>query len=109
VARFRFALPWLAALANLLATPAVAQINGPAQPDLKFAANAVVTPTAMSCSQQPQALVVPREMLAQARLKARLMTLLRESLYDEAKGIVNVTREQEIRKLAAKLKTGKLD
>jgi hypothetical protein len=37
------------------------------------------------------------------------MTLLRESLCDEAKGIVNVAREMEVRKLAAKLKTGRLE
>ena len=53
--------------------------------------------------------MVPREILGQARLKARMVTLLRESLYDDAKGVVNVAREKEIRKLASKLKSGKLD
>lgn len=109
MARFRIALPLLAAFAVLLATHAVAQINGPARPDFSFAPSASASPAALSCSQQPERLVVPHEMLSQARVKARLMTLLRESLYDEAKGIVNVAREKEIRKLAAKLKTGKLE
>jgi hypothetical protein len=39
-----------------------------------------------------------------ARLKARLAILLRDSLYDDAKGIVNIARENEIRKLANKLR-----
>jgi hypothetical protein len=38
-----------------------------------------------------------------AKLKARLLTLLRDSLFDDAKGIVNIAREKEIRKLANKL------
>ena len=63
----------------------------------------------MSCAQPQQSLVVPREILGQARLKAKLVNLLRESLYDDAKGIVNVAREKEIRQLAGKLKSRKLD
>jgi hypothetical protein len=38
-----------------------------------------------------------------ARLKARLVALWRENPYDDAKGIVNIARENEIRKLASKL------
>jgi hypothetical protein len=37
-----------------------------------------------------------------AKLKARLATLLRDSLFDDTKGIVNIAREKEIRKLANK-------
>ena len=109
MAKFRFALPVSVMFAVLLVTPAVAQLPGPAQPEFRFAPNVPASSPTLSCSSQPQSLVVPRDMLGQARLKARLMTLLRESLYDEAKGIVNVGREKEIRKLAAKLKTGKWD
>jgi hypothetical protein len=43
--------------------------------------------------------------LERARLKARLAALLRESLYDDARGIVNIGREKEIRKLANKLRS----
>jgi hypothetical protein len=38
-----------------------------------------------------------------ARLKARLVALWRENPYDDAEGIVNIARENEIRKLASKL------
>jgi len=39
-----------------------------------------------------------------ARLKVRLVNLLRLSLFDDAKGIVNIEREKEIKQLASKLK-----
>jgi hypothetical protein len=42
--------------------------------------------------------------VARAKVKARLVTLLRDSLYDDAKGIVNIAREKEIKKLANKLR-----
>jgi hypothetical protein len=48
-------------------------------------------------------------LLEQAKLKARLAALLRESLYDDAKGIVNMPREKEIRKLASKLRSKRDD
>jgi len=38
--------------------------------------------------------------------KARLDNLLRESLYDDAKGIVNISREKEIKHLASNKLTG---
>jgi hypothetical protein len=41
--------------------------------------------------------------VAQAKLKAQLATLLRDSLFDDAKGVVNIAREKEIKKLANKL------
>jgi hypothetical protein len=78
---------------------------GPAPTDLKLS---FAPSSSVSCSQsQPQTLVVPRETLGQARLKARMVNLLRESLYDDAKGVVNIAREKEIRKLAGKLKSGR--
>jgi len=47
--------------------------------------------------------------LERAKLKARLANLLRESLDDDAQGIVNIAREKEIRKLANKLRSDKQD
>jgi len=43
--------------------------------------------------------------MERANVKARLAVFLRESLYDDANGIVNVAREKEIRKLANKLRS----
>lgn len=48
---------------------------------------------------------VPSPIVERARIKARLLILLRESLNDDASGIVNIARENEIKKLAAKLKS----
>jgi hypothetical protein len=42
--------------------------------------------------------------MGRAKVKARLINLLRESLYDDAKGVVNITREKEIKNLVSKLK-----
>lgn len=74
-------------------------ISGGSEPDLK-------TPhvgSPLTCS-QPSAIVVPRPLLERAKLKVRLLTLLRDSLYDDAKGIVNIAREKETRNLANKLR-----
>lgn len=57
----------------------------------------------LTCS-QPRPLVIPSRLLEKARVKVRLLTLLRESLYDDARGVVNIAREKEIKKLANKLK-----
>ena len=48
---------------------------------------------------------VPSPIAERAKVKARLLILLRESLNDDASGIVNIARENEIKKLAAKLKS----
>jgi hypothetical protein len=82
----------------------LSQISGDPGSDLK-------TPyvgSALTCS-QPSTIVVPRPLLERAKLKARLLTLLHDSLYDDAKGIVNIEREKEIRKLANKLKSDRED
>jgi hypothetical protein len=63
---------------------------------------------ALTCSPS-QTLVVPKAAAGRAKLKARLLNLLRESLYDDAKGIVNIAREKEIKKLASKLKSDRAD
>ena len=79
-------------------------VSGGSEPDLK-------TPylgSALTCS-QTSTIVVPRPLLERARVKARLAALLRESLYDDAKGIVNIAREKEIKKLANKLRSSRED
>jgi hypothetical protein len=60
---------------------------------------------AITCS-PPEVLRVPQGVIQRTKLKLRLMSLLQESLFDDAKGIVNIAREKEIRKLADKLKKG---
>ncbi|MGB8583428.1 MAG: hypothetical protein WCD47_21600 [Candidatus Sulfotelmatobacter sp.] len=59
----------------------------------------------LACSQTSTAptIRVPLPLVDRAKLKARLATLLRDSLFDDAKGVVNIARENEIRKLANKL------
>ena len=59
----------------------------------------------LTCTQTSKEndILVPPERAEQARLKARLLSLLRASLYDDAKETVNIAREKEIRKLANKL------
>jgi hypothetical protein len=81
-----------------------AQEAGPKEPSgLRFDSSPAIAGSALTCS-PPQVLRVPAPAAARARIKARLMNLLRESLFDDAKGIVNIAREKEIRKLASKLK-----
>ena len=46
--------------------------------------------------------------MERAKLKARLYNVLRESLFDDAKGIVNIAREREIKDLVNRLKTEKV-
>ena len=87
-------------LASALAGAQVlAQVSGGPEPDLKDA----FIGSAVTCS-QPHPIFVPRPLLERAQLKARLLVLLHDSLLDDAKGIVNIAREKEIRKLADKLK-----
>jgi hypothetical protein len=79
------------------------QIPGGSEPDLK---NAFVG-SPLTCSQQPHTIYVTRAVAERAKIKARLLNLLRDSLYDDAKGIVNIARENEIKKLANKLRGGR--
>lgn len=59
----------------------------------------------LTCSQpQPHTVHVPRAILERSKLKAELLNLLHDSLYDDENGIVNVKREEEIKNLANKLK-----
>jgi hypothetical protein len=59
--------------------------------------------SSLTCS-EPGKIVVPLQLADRARLKVRLVNLLRLSLFDDAKGIVNIEREKEIKQLASKLK-----
>lgn len=68
-------------------------------PDLR--ASGVGSP--LTCS-QPFTVAVPMQLVPRAKLKARLITLLRESLYDDARGVVNIAREKEIKSIANKLR-----
>lgn len=81
------------------------QVSGGPEPDLK---NAFVGGP-LACSQQSHTIYVPTPVAERAKLKARLLNLLRDSLYDDAKGIVNTARESEIRKLANKLRSNRTD
>lgn len=78
----------------------------PGDYELNRAAAFVGSP--LACS-QPLTIIVPRNVAEKARLKVRLLTLLRESLSDDAKGIVNIAREKEIKKLANKLRNNGAD
>jgi hypothetical protein len=80
------------------------QVPGATQSNLKTA----FAGSALTCV-QPPTIVVPLPLLERAKLKARLLTLLRDSLYDDANGIVNIAREKEIRKLANKLRSDRGD
>jgi len=83
---------------------AVAQTPG----ELQFDRPAPFAGGGLTCSAS-QTLVVPKAAAGRAKLKARLLTLLRESLFDDAKGVVNIAREKEIKKLANKLKNERPD
>ena len=74
-------------------------VSGGPEPDLT---NAFGRST-LTCS----TLAIPQRVAERAKLKARLLNLLRESLFDDAKGIVNIAREREIKKLASKLSGNK--
>jgi NhaP-type Na+/H+ or K+/H+ antiporter len=102
VANLRFALLTVALASTLLAVQATAQALRDSQSDL--AAPFVGRP--LTCS-EPQKLTISRPFMERARVKARLYNVLRESLFDDAKGIVNIAREKEIKDLANKLKNEK--
>jgi len=79
-------------------------LAGGSESDLKIP----LVRSALTCS-QPPTIAVPRPLIERARLKARLLTLLRDSPYDDANGIVNIAREKEIRKLANRLRSDRGD
>ena len=84
--------------------------QAPANPHPDFKASFLGSAlTCTSPDKQPERVTVPQPFAKRAKLKARLLNLLHESLYDDSKGIVNVTREKEISDLAKKLKDEKGD
>ena len=94
-------------LALMLALAFVsAQVMGQVseESDLRFKSSLVGG--TLTCPQSPT-IHVPLPLVEPARIKARLRTLLREGLDDDASGIANVAREKEIRKLANKLTRNK--
>jgi hypothetical protein len=98
---------WLLFAVVVLSVLAGAQVarelGHPAGPD--FIGSTAPVGSALTCSSSPQLLPVPASVIARAKIKARLINLLRESLFDDAKGVVNIAREKEIRKLVSKLKS----
>ena len=82
---------------------ASAQVLGqaPVEPDSDI--RNAFSGSSLTCS-EPGKIVVPLRLADRARLKVRLVNLLRLSLFDDAKGVVNVQREKEIKQLANKLK-----
>lgn len=102
MANIRFALLTLALASALSSVQATAQALRDPQPDFASAFGG----KALTCS-EPQKLVISRPFVERAKLKARLYNVLRESLFDDAKGIVNIAREREIKDLVSKLKNEK--
>jgi hypothetical protein len=89
---------WLSLLLLSSARNSMEQIPGESQLDRPVS----FVGSALTCS-QTQTIRVPRAVSERAKLKIQLMKLLRESLYDDSNGIVNIAREKEIKKLASKL------
>ena len=97
---------WFFVLSSAIASAQMGSTPRPvhSQPDFPNA----VTGGALTCT-QARTFVVPYRLLEKARLKARLLILLRDSLFDDASGIVNIAREKEIKQLADKLRNEKSD
>jgi hypothetical protein len=91
-------------LAAAVASAQMGEVSHEPEPNFSNA----VAGSALICS-QPHTLVIPPQLLEKARLKLRLVALLRESLYDDARGVVNIAREKEIKKLANRLKNERED
>lgn len=95
------------ALASVvLRLPAVAQTARDFHPDSKTS----FLGSTLTCSQpdkQTERFSIPQPLIRRAKLKARLLNLLHDSLSDDSKGIVNAAREKEITDLAKRLKDNK--
>lgn len=91
--------PLAVALAFAISAQASGQMSQAADLDLQ----ASCAGSTLTCSPTPATIRVPPPLVARAKVKARLVTLLRDSLSDDTKGIVNIAREKEIKKLANKL------
>jgi hypothetical protein len=93
------AIAVLSVLAGAQDAPEIGHSSG----ETDFIGSTAPVGSALACSPQ-QTLRIPAPAAERAKVKARLITLLRESLFDDAKGIVNIAREKEIKKLVSKLK-----
>jgi hypothetical protein len=103
VAKVNLALV-VVALASVFAS-AQSPVKSPDGPGLDFKTSFVGSPVTCSQAQgQTEKIIVPSSVAERAKLRARLVNLLRESLFDEAHGIVNIAREKEIKKLANKIR-----
>ena len=80
-----------------------AQQMGQISGELLFNRPAAISGSPLTCSEH-LTIRVPSPIAEREKIKARLLMLLRESLNDDASGIVNIARENEIKKLAGKLK-----
>lgn len=92
------------AVLSVLAGAQDARELGHSSEEADFIGSAAPVGSAPTCVPSPQVLRVPAPLIERAKTKARLIILLRESLFDDAKGIVNIAREKEIKKLVSKLK-----
>ena len=92
------------ALSAAIASAQMRAVSHKPEPNFEDA----VAGSPLTCS-QPHTLVVPNRLLEKAKLKVRLVMLLRDSLYDDARGVVNIAREKEIKKLANKPKNERED
>jgi len=106
VAKSIVTLVAVALAAAFFSVQAVGQASGDSHPDFK----ASFLGSNLTCSpaeKQPEKFTVPQSLAKRAKLKARLLNLLHQSLYDDSKGIVNLPREKEIANLAKKLQDEK--
>jgi hypothetical protein len=95
-------------LVVLASTIVSAQVLGPASGGSEPSLKTPLLGSSLTCSQpQPRTVRVPRTVLKRSLLKAKLLNLLHDSLYDDENGIVNIAREKEIKKLADKLRSDK--
>ena len=101
MARLRFALLAVALASTLFSVQATAQALR--DPNLDLPAS-LVGETLKCTNPEKVRIRIPERFAERAKLKARLYNLLRESLYDDSKGLVDMKREKEIGDLADKLK-----
>lgn len=78
------------------------QSHGQDSQEARFTFNTTQRGTTLACSQTN--LVIPHAIYERAKLKAELINLLRASLEDDAKSIINAEREKKIRQIANKLR-----
>jgi hypothetical protein len=90
-------------LAVVLAFAISAQTSGQLSQASDLDLQASFVRSTLTCSQTPATIRVSPPLVARAKVKARLLAVLRDRPYDDAKGIVNIAREKEIKKLANKI------